>query len=103
MATSVGSAILKSSLPISIQPQRSPSGEGPAYHGRITKQGRGHAWGMLVEAAWAVARSTGPLRDFYKRIASRHTVPILTSQILNPMHPKYCEISERNTISSARP
>jgi transposase len=36
------------------------SGPGPAYHGRIIKQGRGHARGMLVEAAWAAARASGP-------------------------------------------
>ena len=33
------------------------SGPGPAYHGQITKQGPGHARGMLVEAAWASARA----------------------------------------------
>ncbi len=37
------------------------SGPGPAYHGRITKQGRCHARGMLVEATWAASlpRSDG--------------------------------------------
>ena len=56
---------------LGLNPSVRQSGEGPAYHGRITKQGRGHARGMLVEAAWAAARSPGPLRAFYKRIASR--------------------------------
>jgi transposase len=37
-------------------------------HGRITKQGRGHARGMLVEAAWAAARAPGPLRAFFLRV-----------------------------------
>ncbi|MES0133060.1 transposase [Mesorhizobium sp. M0029] len=61
------------------------SGEGPAYHGRITKQGRGHARGVLVEAAWAAARSPGPLRAFYKRIAShreKHIAAVATERKL---------------------
>ena len=56
---------------LGLNPSVRQSGEGPAYHGRITKQGRGHTRGMLVEAAWAAARSPGPLRAFYRRIASR--------------------------------
>ena len=41
---------------LGLNPSVRQSGPGPAYHGRITKQGRGHARGMLVEAAWAAAR-----------------------------------------------
>ena len=54
---------------LGLNPSVRQSGEGPAYHGRITKQGGGHARGMLVEAAWAAARSPGPLRAFYRKIA----------------------------------
>lgn len=56
---------------LSLNPSVRQSGEGPAYHGRITKQGRGHARGMLVEAAWAAARSPGPMRAFFRRLAAR--------------------------------
>src|SRR6516165_8213405 len=35
---------------LGLNPSVRQSGPGPAYHGRITKQGRGHARGMLVEA-----------------------------------------------------
>jgi transposase len=49
---------------LGLNPSVRQSGPGPAYHGRITKQGRGHARGMLVEAAWAAARAPGPLRAF---------------------------------------
>ena len=35
------------------------SGGGPASHGRITKQGRAHARGMLVEAAWVAVKTPG--------------------------------------------
>lgn len=59
-----------------LSPSVRQSGEGPAYHGRITKQGRGQARGMLVEAAWAVARSPGPLRAFCQRVTSRRGKPI---------------------------
>lgn len=40
---------------LGLNPSVRQSGSGPAYRGRITKQGRGHARGMLVEAAWAAA------------------------------------------------
>lgn len=53
-----------------VEPKRPAVRPGPAYHGRITKQGRGHARGMLVEAAWAAARAPGPLRAFSLRRAS---------------------------------
>tara|TARA_R110000772_G_scaffold146487_5_gene256671 strand:- start:1373 stop:1609 length:237 start_codon:yes stop_codon:yes gene_type:complete len=36
---------------LGLNPSVRQSGEGPAYHGRITKQGRGQSRGMLVEAA----------------------------------------------------
>jgi transposase len=61
------------------------SGPGPAYHGRITKQGRGHARGMLVEAAWAAARAPGPLRAFFLRVRARrsqHVAAVATARKL---------------------
>lgn len=70
---------------LGLNPSVHQSGEGPAYHGRITKQGRGQARGMLVEAAWAAARSPGPLRAFYKRIAARrgkHIAAVATARKL---------------------
>src|SRR5918995_1724553 len=56
---------------LGLNPSVRQSGPGPAYHGRITKQGRGHARGMLVEAAWAAARAPGPLRAFFLRVQAR--------------------------------
>jgi len=38
---------------LGLNPSVRQSGEGPARHGRIAKQGRGQARGLLVEAAWA--------------------------------------------------
>jgi hypothetical protein len=46
---------------LGLNPSVHQSGDHPAYHGHITHQGRGHARGMLVEAAWSIASSTGPL------------------------------------------
>lgn len=60
-----------SSANLGRNPSVHQSGEGPAQHGRITEQGRGQAREMLVEAAWAAARSPGPFRAFYQRIGAR--------------------------------
>ncbi|WFU25568.1 IS110 family transposase [Bradyrhizobium sp. CB1717] len=70
---------------LGLNPSVRQSGEGSAYHGRITKQGRGQARGMLVEAAWAAARSPGPLRAFFQRVASRrgkHIAAVATARKL---------------------
>lgn len=56
---------------LGLNPSVRQSGNGPAHHGRITKQGRSHARAMLVEAAWAAARVPGPLRAFFLRIQRR--------------------------------
>jgi transposase len=54
-----------------LNPRVRQSGLGPAQHGRITKQGRAHARGMLVEAAWVAAKTPGPLRAFFVRVRGR--------------------------------
>lgn len=56
---------------LGLHPRVRQSGLQPAHHGRITKQGRAHARGMLVEAAWVVAKTPGPLRAFFLRIRAR--------------------------------
>jgi transposase len=70
---------------LGLNPSVRQSGPGPAYHGWITKQGRGHARGMLVEAAWAAARAPGPLRAFFLRVSSRrgqHVAAVATARKL---------------------
>jgi transposase len=59
-----------------LNPRVRQSGGQPASHGRITKQGRAHARGMLVEAAWAAAKTPGPLRAFFERIKARRGMHI---------------------------
>lgn len=56
---------------VGLNPKVRQSGESPANHGRISKAGRSHVRGMLVEAAWVAARASGPLRAFYRRISKR--------------------------------
>lgn len=54
-----------------LNPRVRQSGDRPAYHGRISKQGRSHARAMLVEAAWSIATQPGPLRAFFRRIKEK--------------------------------
>jgi len=61
---------------LGLNPRVRQSGSHPAVHGRITKQGRAHARGMLVEAAFAAARVPGPLRAFYERVRGRRGMQI---------------------------
>jgi transposase len=61
---------------LGLNPRVRQSGGQPASHGRITKQGRAHARGMLVEAAWVAAKTPGPLRAFYERVRVRRGMQI---------------------------
>ncbi|MBQ0819423.1 MULTISPECIES: IS110 family transposase [Microvirga] len=54
-----------------LNPKVRQSGDKPAYHGRISKQGRAHARSMLVEAAWVISGVPGPLRAFFIRIRNK--------------------------------
>jgi transposase len=63
---------------LGLSPRVQQSGNEPARHGRISKQGPGPVRGLLVEAAWHAARTTGPLRAFHQRIAARRGVNVAT-------------------------
>ena len=63
---------------LGLSPRVQQSGNEPARHGRISKQGPGPVRGLLVEAAWHAARTTGPLRAFHQRIAAKRGVNIAT-------------------------
>jgi transposase len=63
---------------LGLDPRVRQSGSEPARHGRISKQGPGETRHVLVEAAWHAARTTGPLRAFHERIASRRGRNIAT-------------------------
>lgn len=51
-----------------LTPRIRQSGDHPARHGRISKQGNGDARRMLVEAAWSAKTAPGPLRAFFNRV-----------------------------------
>jgi transposase len=61
---------------LGLNPRVKQSGGQPASHGRITKQGRAHARGMLVEAAWVAVKTPGPVRAFFERVRSRRGMQI---------------------------
>jgi hypothetical protein len=61
---------------LGLNPRVRQSGGQPASHGRITKHGRAHARGMLVEAAWAAAKTPGPLHAFHERVRARRGMQI---------------------------
>ena len=55
-----------------LTPRVRQSGDHPARHGRISKQGNGDARKMLVEAAWSAKTAPGPLRAFFNRMQRKH-------------------------------
>jgi hypothetical protein len=61
---------------LGLNPRIKQSGGQPASHGRITKQGRAHARGMLVEAAWVAVKTPGALSAFYERVRARRGMQI---------------------------
>jgi hypothetical protein len=61
---------------LGLNPRVRQSGGQPASHGRITKQGRAHARGMLVEVARVAAKIPGPLRAFFERVRSRRGMQV---------------------------
>jgi transposase len=66
---------------LGLDPRVRQSGNTPATHGRISKQGSAPARHALVEAAWSVVRQPEPLRAFYQRIRARrgHQVAVVAA------------------------
>src|SRR5918994_506131 len=61
-----------------LDPRVRQSGEEPARHGHISKEGASEARHMLCEAAWVVVRYPSPLRAFGERIKARRGAGIAT-------------------------
>jgi transposase len=61
---------------VGLDPKVRQSGEQPARHGGISKQGSAAARHMLCEAAWIAVRTPGPLRAFYERVRARRGAQI---------------------------
>ena len=66
---------------LGLDPRVRQSGDAPAKHGHISKQGSAPGRHALVEAAWSTVRSPGPLRAFYQRVRARrgHQVAIVAA------------------------
>lgn len=56
---------------VGLNPRVRQSGNSAPVHGRISKTGRAHVRGVLVEAAWSASRAPGPLRAFFQRVKAR--------------------------------
>ena len=89
---------------LGLDPRVRQSGSEPARHGRISKQGPGEARHVLVEAAWHAARTTGPLRAFHERVATRRggnvaTVAVARKLVVIAWH----MLSRGEDYSFARP
>jgi len=63
---------------LGLDPRVRQSGEGPARHGHISKEGAAEARHMLCEAAGVVVRYPSPLRAFGQRIKARRGAGIAT-------------------------
>jgi len=63
---------------LGLDPRVRQSGNEPAKHGRISKQGASEARSLLVEAGWQTTRTPGPLRAFHERVAERRGRKIAT-------------------------
>ena len=56
---------------LGLDPKVRQSGDAPASHGHISKQGAAPVRVALVEASWSVVGQPGPLHAFYARIRGR--------------------------------
>ena len=54
-----------------LTPRGGQSGDHPARHGHISKQGNADARKMLVEAAWSAKTAPGPRRAFFNRVQKK--------------------------------
>src|SRR5438445_8636445 len=61
---------------LGLDPRVRQSGEAPARHRHISKQGSAEARHMLCEAAWVLIRTPGPLRAFYERVRARREAQV---------------------------
>jgi transposase len=63
---------------LGLHPRQRQSGQREPYHGRSSKEGSRAARHVLGQAAWAAARTPGPLRAFGERVAARRGKHVAT-------------------------
>ena len=66
---------------LGLDPKVKQSGDAPANHGHISRQGSSSARHALVEACWSTVRQPGPIAAFYQRIKARrgHSIAIVAA------------------------
>src|SRR5215204_5669014 len=66
---------------LGLDPRVRQSGNTPANHGHISKQGSGSARHALVEACWSTVRQPGPIAAFYARVKAKrgHSIAIVAA------------------------
>jgi transposase len=66
---------------LGLDPRVRQSGNAPATHGHISKQGSASARHALVEACWSTVRQPGPIAAFYARVKARrgHSIAIVAA------------------------
>jgi transposase len=66
---------------LGLDPRVRQSGNAPATHGHISKQGSNSARHALVGACWSTVRQPGPIAAFYQRVSARrgHSIAIVAS------------------------
>ena len=66
---------------LGLDPKVRQSGDAPANHGHISRQGSSSARHALVEACWSTVRQPGPIAAFYQRIRARrgHSIAIVAA------------------------
>jgi transposase len=66
---------------LGLDPRVRQSGNGPATHGRISKEGSSAVRHALVEASWTTVRNPGPMHAFYQRIRAKrgHQIAIVAA------------------------
>ena len=66
---------------LGLDPKVKQSGDAPANHGHVSRQGSSSARHALVEACWSTVRQPGPIAAFYQRIKARrgHSIAIVAA------------------------
>ena len=66
---------------LGLDPKVKQSGDAPANHGHISRQGSSSARHALVEACWSTVRQPGPIAAFYQHIKARrgHSIAIVAA------------------------
>jgi transposase len=89
---------------LGLHPSVRQSGNGPARHGRTSKEGSAAARHVLVEAAWSTAKSPGPLRAFAERTAARRGRHIATVAVARKLAVlAWCLLTRGEDYAFARP